>query len=182
MLTIVPEVVVSLALTSHIYRRSDTVENHPHLAVTAYLKSPDVIVVEIRGEFDSGTVLEDSFRLEHFEWYDLTTDRIVDKTPFPGTCDPRLDMERWNVVELTHCHPLKTYKLLDNVDPGADPVRMLEAGHKYRIVLKPQRLWWIAKSKAELFREKKVIPIEELPHPPLLRLECSDELILEVEN
>lgn len=176
-----PRVSISLALSSNLYRRSDNSAHYPHLTVTTTLKSPEVATVELRGEEDSGTILESSFRLEHFEFYDLTDSRAVDKTPFPGTCDPRVNLEPRQVIELHEGQAVKTSQQLEDMNPLADPVRMLQAGHEYRITLKPQKVWWVAKSKAELFGGREWIPVGELPDGSLMRLSSEDELRLKVE-
>lgn len=173
---------ITLALSSNIYRRSDDSAHYPHLTVTTTLESPNVATVELRGEEDSGTILESGFRLEHFEFYDLTDARVVDKTPFPGTCDPRVELEPRQVIELKKGQALKTSQQLEDMNPLADPVRMLKAGHEYSITLKPQRVWWVAKSKADLFGGREWIPVGDLPDGPLMRLASEDELRLKVEE
>ncbi|KAK4981140.1 hypothetical protein LTR28_004192 [Elasticomyces elasticus] len=175
-------ITISLALTSNIYRRSDDGRNYPRLIVTTTLESPEVATVELRGEKDSGTILETSFCLEHLEFYDLTDSRVVVKTPFRGTCEPRVYLEPHHVVELKQDQALKTSQHFEDMDPLADPVRMLKVGHEYRITLKPQNVWWVAKSKAELFDRRDLIPVKELPEGPLMRLASKDELRLKVEE
>lgn len=175
-------VTINLALTSGVYRRSDSSSKWPQIVVKTTLKSPESACVELRGEFDSGTILESSFRLEHFEFFDLKTSQPIVKTPFEGTCEPRVFLEPRHVVELKQSQPLETRQQLEDVNPLADPVRMLKADHQYRITLKEQKVWWIGKSKAELFGESSLIPINDLPDGPFMALASSDELILKVEE
>lgn len=102
------------------------------------LQSPEVAAVKLRGERGSGTILEDGFWLEHFEFYDLTDSRAVNATPFPGTRDPRMHLEPRHIVELKKGQALVTDMQLEDMEPLADPVRMLQAGHEYKITLRPQ--------------------------------------------
>lgn len=177
-----PTVSIRLTLTSNTYRRSEDSANYPCLIATTTLKSPKIATVELRGEEDSGTILESGFRLEHFEFYDLRDSRTVDMTPFPGTCDPRVDLEPRQIIELKKDRALETSQQLEDMNPLADPVRMLQGGHEYKITLKPQNVWWVAKRKAELFDGREWIPVGELPDGPLMRLTSEDELRLKVEE
>ncbi len=177
-----PTVSISLSLTSNTYRRSDNEDAYPRLVVTTNLISPELATVDLRGETDSGTVLGPIFRLEHFEFYDLTESRTVDMSPFPGTCEPRLELQPYQVIELKRRIPLETGTRLDDINPLADPVRLLKAGHEYDITLKPQKVRWVGMSKAELFRAREDIPIEELPEGPLMTLGSEDKLRLKVED
>lgn len=177
------DLTISLELTSNVYRRSDDSEQWPRLLVKATLNSPEIACVELRGEFDSGTVLESSFRLEHFDFFDLTTSQSVDKTPFEGTCEPRDFLQPRHVIEIKKGLPIATSQLLEDMNPLADPVRMLKAGHEYRIRLKEQKVWWLGRSKADLFKERTKIPVDDLPDDdPLLKLASGDELRLRVED
>ena len=76
------ELKIELTLTSDIYRSSSL--DVPELVVKSTLASADVLAVELRGEKDNGTILEDGFRIEHCKFYDLTKKReVINKTPFP---------------------------------------------------------------------------------------------------
>jgi hypothetical protein len=182
-LTAVPEdaaVKIELSLTSNTYRRSSS--DAPELIVTTRIANADVLTVELRGEQDNGTILEEGFRMEHFTFYDLTTDsEVINKNPFPGTCEPRKDLHPYSVVELQSSKPLVTRQDLEDMSPLSDPVRQLKNGHEYRITLKPQKVWCFAGSKEKLFGDKKHVPVENLPEGMMVRLECASELMLKVE-
>lgn len=175
------EVKIELSLTSDTYRRSSP--DAPELVVTTTITSTDVevLTVELRGERDSGIVLEDGFRMEHFTFYDLTTDsEVINKDPFPGTCEPREDLYPDSVVELRSSKPLVTRQDFEDMSPLSDPVRQLENGHEYRITLKPQTVWCFVGSKEQLFGSRKDIPVEDLPEGLMVSLESVDELKLKV--
>ena len=174
------EVKIELFLTSDTYRRSSS--ESPELAVTTTIADADVLTIELRGQKDNGTILEDGFRMEHFKFYDLTKRReVVNKNPFPGTCDPRFALQPYNVVELRSSSPLVVRQVLDDISPLSDPVRQLEAGHENRITLKPQTVWCFAGSKKDLFDGKSSVCVEDLPEGTLIRLESATELKLKVE-
>jgi hypothetical protein len=171
---------IELSLTSDTYRRSSL--DAPELVVTASVTNSDVLTLELREEQDNVTVLEKGFRMEHFTFYDLTTDSaVINTNPFPGTCEPREDLYPYSVVELRSSKPLVTRQDLEDASPLSDPVRQLQNGHEYRITLKPQTVWCFAGSKEKLFGDKKNIPFEDLPEGMMVRLESADELRLKVE-
>lgn len=175
------EVKIEISLTSDTYRRSSP--DAPELVVTSTITNADVLTIELRGEKDSGTVLEDDFRMEHFTFYDLTTEsEVINKDPFPGTCDSRDSLQPYNTAELQSSRPLVTRQVLDDMSPLSDPVRQLKAGHEYRITLKPQTVWCSAGSKNELFGGRSSIPVKELPKGMMVTLESAGELKLKVEN
>lgn len=59
------EVKIELSLTSNTNRRSSP--DAPELAVTTTIANAGVLTIELRGEEDNGTILEDGFRIEHFK-------------------------------------------------------------------------------------------------------------------
>jgi len=176
------EVKIELALTSDTYQRSSP--DAPQLVATTTITTAnvDVLTIELRGEQDNGTILEEGFRMEHFTFYDLTADsEVISKDPFPGSCDPREALYPYSVVEVRSSKPLVTRQDLEDVSPLSDPVRQLESGHAYRITLKPQTVWCFAGSKEELFGGRNHVPIKDLPDGMLLTLESADELRLKVD-
>lgn len=177
------ELKIGLSLTSSVYRRSAPEAQKPHLCVTTTLLTPNTATFELIGEYDSGNVLEDRFRADHFEFVDLTTGRpVINKDPFPGTCDPHWSLYLRSVVELHASKPLTTRRLLEDMSPLSDPVRQLEVGHKYRLKLKTQRIRCYGRSIADLFGGEDPVSREELlPMAIEAVLACDDELILEVE-
>lgn len=175
-----PEAKIELSLTSNAYRRSssDAIE----LFVTTTVANADVLTVELRGEKDNGTILEDGFRIEHFNFYDITKRReVINKDPFPGTCEARFALHPYDVVELRSSSPLVARQMLDDISPLSDPVRQLEAGHEYRITLKPQTVWCCAGSKKDLFNGASSVDVGNLPDGVLVRLESTSELKLKVK-
>lgn len=175
------EVKIELALTLNTYRRSSP--DVPELVVTTTAVNADVLTIELREEQDNGTILEDGFRMEHFTFYDLTTDsEVINKNPFPGTCEPRDALYPYSVVELRSSKPLVTKQDLEDMNPLSDPVKQLEAGHEYRITLKPQTVWCFVGGKQELFGGRENILVRDLPEGMMLRLECATELKLKVED
>jgi hypothetical protein len=175
-----PEVKIELSLTSNTYRRSSS--DALELVVTATIANADVLTVELRGEKDNGTILEDGFRIEHFNFYDLTERReVINKNPFPGTCEARFALQPYNVVELRSSRPLVARQVLDDMSPLSDPVRQLEVGHQYRITLKPQTVWCFPGSKKDLFSGESSVDVEDLPGGILVRLQSAAELKLKVE-
>jgi hypothetical protein len=174
------EVQIELSLTSNTYRRSS--RDAPELVVTTSIANADVLTIELRGEKDNGTILEDGFRIEHFKFYDLTKRReVINKNPFPGTCDARFALQSYSLVELRSSSPHVVRQVLDGISSMSDPVRQLEVGHEYRITLKPQTVWSFAGSKKDLFDGESSIDVEDLPEGTLTRLESATELKLKVE-
>jgi hypothetical protein len=176
------EVKVELSLTSDTYRKSSP--DAPELVATTTLTNADVLTVELRGENDSGTILENDFRMQHFTFHDLTTgSEVINRNPFPGTCEPRDVLYPYSVVELQPSKSIVTKQMLDNMSPLSDPVGQLEVGHEYRITLKPQTVWCFAGSKEELFRGKSSVPVGDLPEEKMVRLtlDSADALRLKVE-
>jgi hypothetical protein len=174
------EVQIELSLTSNTYRRSS--RDAPELVVTTSIANADVLTIELRGEKDDGTILEDGFRIEHFKFYDLTKRReVINKNPFPGTCDARFALQSYSLVELRSSSPHVVRQVLDGISPMSDPVRQLEVGHEYIITLKPQTVWSFAGSKKDLFDGESSIDVEDLPEGTLTRLESATELKLKVE-
>ncbi|KAK3682020.1 hypothetical protein LTR37_020646 [Vermiconidia calcicola] len=74
---------IKLSLSSNVYRRSASVSELPSIIATTTVIAPSTLTVALRGEFDSGTILEPDFRAEHFEFYDLTISVPVTQSPFP---------------------------------------------------------------------------------------------------
>lgn len=174
------EVQIELSLTSNTYRRSS--RDAPELVVTTSIANADVLTIELRGEKDDGTILEDGFRIEHFKFYDLSKRReVINKNPFPGTCNARFALQSYSLVELRSSSPHVVRQVLDGISPMSDPVRQLEVGHEYRITLKPQTVWSFAGSKKDLFDGESSIDVEDLPEGTLTRLESATELKLKVE-
>jgi hypothetical protein len=174
------ELRIKLALTSGIYRRSslDALE----LVVKSKLANVDVLTVEIRGEKDNSTILEDGFRFEHFKFYDLTKRReVIDKKPFPGTCDPRFALQPYSVVELHFSKPFVARQMLDGVSPLSDSVRQLDVGHEYRITLRPQTVRSFVGSKKDLFNGKSTVDFDDLSEGALIKLESKTELRLKLD-
>lgn len=169
-----------MSLTSNIYRRSAPTSEHPSILVTTTLIAPPILTLALRGEFDSGTILEADFRAEHFDFYDLTTSLPVVHSQFLGTCDPGNDLYSYDVVQLNSSKDLVTWRLLEDVSPLSDPVRQLKAGHEYRLTLKPQRIWCYCGTVAELFGEREHIPRSEPPEEMIV-ISSDDELVLKVE-
>ena len=176
------EVKIELSLTSDTYRRSSP--DVPELLVTTTISSAgiDALTLELREEQDNGTILEEGFRMQHFTFYDLTTDsEVINTNPFPGTCEPREDLYPRSVVEIHSLKPLVTRQDFEDVSPLSDPVRQLLSGHEYRITLKPQTVWCFAGTKEELFRGRTHVDVKDLPDGIMVRLESADELRLKVE-
>ncbi|EGP88683.1 uncharacterized protein MYCGRDRAFT_91479 [Zymoseptoria tritici IPO323] len=174
------EIKVTFSLTNTIYRRSAQLSEQPKMIVTTTLISPPTLAVELRGETDSGTILESGFRMEHFEFFDLTTSTMLKHSLFPGTCDPRESVGQWGVVELHSSKALVTSQQLEDMSPLADPIRDLKAGHEYRLRLK--RIPGYAMSMAELFGEKQYVDVRNLPETVVVELKSDDEVILAVED
>jgi hypothetical protein len=174
------EVKIELSLTSDTYQRSSA--DAPELVVITTITNADVLTLELRGEQDNGSILEEDFHMDHFTFYDLTTNsEVINTNPFPSTCEPREDLYQNGVVELRSLKSLVTRRDFDDLSPLSDPVRQLENGHEYRIALKPQDVWCSAGSKEELFGCKKDIPVGDLPEGMMVRLESANELRLKVE-
>ena len=174
------EVRIEFVLTSGVYRRSSL--DASELVVKSTLANADVLTVGLRGEKDSGTILEDGFRFEHFKFYDLTKRRkVINKKPFPGTCDPRFALQPYSVVELHSSKPLVARQTLDGVSLLSNPVRQLEIGHEYRITLRPQTVWSFVGSKKDLFKGKSSVDVDDLSEKALIRLESEIKLKLKVE-
>jgi len=177
-----PEVTVKLSLTADTYKRSASDGTELELVATITLANAEVITIETQGETDSGTILDDGFRMEHFAFTDLATgNEVVNRNPFPGTCDPHVDLAPWGVAELRSSQPLVTKQTLEDMSPLSDPVRQLLAGHEYRLTLEPQRVRCYAGTKADLFKGKESIPVAELHEAIILTLKSDDELKLKVE-
>jgi hypothetical protein len=171
---------IELSLTSDTYRRSSP--DTPELIVKTTISNADVLTLELRGERDNGTILKEGFRMEHFKFYDLTTDsEVINKDPFPGTCEPREALCPRSVVEIQSSKLLVTKHDIEDMSPLSDPVRQLVNGREYRITLKPQAVWCFAGSKEELFGGKERVPVEDLPEGNMVKLESADELRLKVE-
>lgn len=147
------------------------------------MNNAEVLTIELRGEHDSGTILENDFRIEHFTFHDVATGaEVINTNAFPGTCEPRETLRPSSVVEIRQREPLVTKQMLDDMSPLSDPVRQLKAGHEYRVRLKPQTVWAFAGSKEELFKGREMVRVGELPEGVMVRLESEDELRLKVED
>ena len=184
---------VAISLTSPVFRLSDADENKPTLRVTSTLLTPSTITVEVSGEREAGTVLGTSedpeFRVEVFDFHDVSTAEPVVYELFPGSCEPA-----HHFLELHASQSRVTEHLLHESDPLADPIYFLKPGHAYRITLRPQTLkCWIGGIDELLARREIVPPAEGEEEVPGLheyrypgeeewRLACDDELILKVEE
>ncbi|EME44009.1 hypothetical protein DOTSEDRAFT_71723 [Dothistroma septosporum NZE10] len=175
-----PAIKIFFMVTNTTYKRS--AGELIQMIVTSTSTSPSTLTLELRGETDSGTVLEDGFRMEHFEFFDVTTSTFVTHDLFPGTCEPREEVYPDGVVELHKSKPLKTVQYMEDMSPLADPMRLLQAGHEYRIRLKPQKESGYAMGKADLFRGREHIPVNELPQAVVVELKSDDEVVLKVEE
>lgn len=153
------------------------------MTVATTLLKPSMATFELIGEFDTGNVLEDFFRHQHFDFFDLTTGQlVVNNNVFPGTCDPHADLYPRSVLEVHASKPHIINRPLEEIDPRSDPMRQLEVGHEYRITLKPQRILCYDRSIADLFGEKDHISRDELlPTAMEAVLASDDELILKIE-
>jgi hypothetical protein len=167
-------------LTSNTYRRSALDHDLPHLVVTTTLLAPSQLTVETRGQTDSGTILDDGFRAELFNFYDLTSSKPVVHELFPGTCDASDGLELDVAKELHASRPVIARRPLYN-GPLSEPVDILEPGHEYRLTLKPQRIRCWEMSVAEILGDSKGLVWEEMPEPMGVVLACDDELLLKVE-
>lgn len=68
------------------------------------------------------------------------------------------------------------------MSPLSDPVRLLEAGHEYRLRLKTQNIPAYMMSKEDLFRGRSSVPVEQLPEAVMITLDCQDEVVLKIED
>ena len=173
---------IKVALRSNVYRRSAPISDHPQLVVTTTLLTPSLLTVEIRGEKDSGTILTDGFRAEHFNFYDLTTSKPVVYDLFPGTCDPWDALYLDVVKEMHSFKPNVARQTLEDVNPLSDPVNILKTCHEYRLTLKAQKVRCWDRSVAEIFRDREGLSMEETPEAMEVLLACEDELLLQVET
>lgn len=152
------------------------------IVTTQLLHSTCPVTLDVRGQFRAETVLENAFRFQHFEWFDLTTGQVVEMEPHEGLCDPGDELHPYQVITLRPGSPLVTSQVFDPISPLCDPVMVLKSGHEYRIRLKPQEVWWIAKTTEELFGDKNYILVNDLPDVPFVHLESADELRLKVKD
>lgn len=87
-------------------------------------------------------------------------------------------MAPYQTVELRPGIPLITEQYFDAISPLADPLRLVKAGHEYRIRLKPQDVWWISRKKQELFRDQ--VYLHDLPEVQPLCLKAENEVTVKV--
>lgn len=64
----------------------------------------------------------------------------------------------------------------------SDPVRDLRIGHKYRLRLKPQKVWAFAGTTEDLFGGRRYILVDDLPEGVMINLASDDELVLTIEE
>ncbi|USW53063.1 hypothetical protein Slin15195_G063820 [Septoria linicola] len=181
-----PTIKVECWLTSDTYRRSldhEPFEQNPRLIAKTTLLSPPMATFELIGEWDTQNVLHDSFRAQHFSFVDLATGKeVVNKDPFPGTCDPHNPLGKYVMLEIYASKPRETVLYLSDIDPGSDPVRQLEIGHEYAVKLIPQRIKCYQRSIQQIFGDRDSVPVEELPEAFEVVLECDTEMRLKVEE
>jgi len=84
-------------------------------------------------------------------------------------------------LELDSSKAVITSRTLGHEDIFSDPVNILEAGHEYRLTLKPQKLRCWERSADEMFGDKIGIPETEVPEARDILLTCDDVLVLKVE-
>jgi hypothetical protein len=85
------EVKIELCLTSDTYRHSSP--DAPELVAITTITNADALTLELREEQDNSTILEEGFRIEHFTFYDLTTnEEVINTNPFPSTYELREDL------------------------------------------------------------------------------------------
>ncbi|KAF2169658.1 hypothetical protein M409DRAFT_52176 [Zasmidium cellare ATCC 36951] len=180
----VATVKIELSLTSNVYRRSAPLDEKPLFCVTATLLTPKIATVELIGEFDTGTILERWFRMQHFNIHDIVTgDHVVNEDPFPGTCDPHADLYLRSVLELHASQPYILCRPMDEIDPRSDPIRDLKIGHTYRFKLQPQRILCYDRSIVDLFGKDDYVSRDELlPTSIEMLLASDDEVILKIEE
>lgn len=70
------------------------------MIVTATLVIPSVLSLDIYRETDSRTVLEEGFRIEHFEFFDLITSTLFTYELFLRIYDPSDSISLYNLIEL----------------------------------------------------------------------------------
>ena len=82
------EVKIELALTSDTYQRSSP--DAPQLIATTTITTAnvDVLTIELRGEQDNGTILEEGFRMEHFTLRPHRRQRSHQQEPIPWHLRP----------------------------------------------------------------------------------------------
>lgn len=178
----IPSLQIKLSLSSNIFRHSAPLSEQTSITATTALATPGTLTLDVRGEFDSQTILDQCFRAEYFEFYDLTTDAPVVHSPFPATCDAGDYLFRRDVLEISWPTPRVTQQVLGAMNPLADPARQLEAGHEYRLRLKPQRIWCYLGSVEELFGDCGDIAWSERPEGMMITLASDGELVLKVES
>ena len=179
---LVPNIRIEVSLTSHVYNRSSPSSDRPRVVVTTTVVAPSVFTVETRSEKDSGTILDDSFRAENFQFYDLTTSELVTHDLFPGTCDPWNVLDSTLVMELSAYKPNITQRIISHKNPLSEPVSLLKTGHRYRLTLKPQKIRCWDKSVASLFGGKDFLHEDEIPKAMEVLLACEDQLLLEIQE
>ncbi|KAK3697125.1 hypothetical protein LTR37_017621 [Vermiconidia calcicola] len=192
-----PVVHVAISLTSSTFRFSDEESTKPSIIVRSTLITPAIITIDARGERDAGTILGTSadldFRVENFDFHDVSTSEPVVHDRFPGTCEP----DREEFVELHASKPRVTRTLLDGIDPWTDPSNILKPGHAYRVTLKPQTIKCWEGGIDELLARREIVHVlfpdedgEEMegmdmykyPDGSELTLACDNELVLKVEE
>lgn len=181
--SVLPNVRIKFSVSSDTYHRSVKEEKDlVQLKVEAVLDYPWPITIDLRGQFAAETVLEDTFRFQHFEWFDLTTGEILKLKEFENFCNPRVTLEARQTVTLEPGKPLIATQYFDEMSPLCDPLMATKVGHQYRLRLKTQEAWWIDQTKEELFKEHKVLRTDDLPQPTLVQLVSDDEVKVQVEE
>ncbi len=176
-----PRVTIDLELSSQIFERTASKEcDLIKLVAKTTLHGTETITLDTRGLSDVGTVLEDTFSFELFEWYDQTSGEFIERPPQEGSGDFGGDLAPYQALELRPGIPLITEQYFDAISPLADPLRLVKAGHEYRIRLKPQDVWWIAKRKQDLFGDQKYL--HNLPEVQPLCLKAENEVTVKVEG
>ena len=178
-----PIIRINFSVSSDTYHRSVEEEKDLiQLKVEAVLDYPRPITIDLRGQLATEVVLEDTFRFQHFEWFDLTTRKILQTEEFRNVCDPRATLEPRQTLTLEPGKPLITTQYFDEMSPLCDPLRATKVGHQYRLRLKPQEAWWSDQTKEELFREHNVLRTDEPPQVTPVQLASDDEVKIQVED
>lgn len=176
-----PTLQIKLSMSSDTYSGSvQNADELPRMEVETTLLHSQPITLDIRGEFRSETVLEDAFRFQHFEWYDLTTAQTVENNDFENVCDPWVTLDPQQVLTLHPNQPLVTSRLFDEISPLCDPLFKVNIGHQYQLTLKPQMVWWTEGRKEDLFGGKDALHVGDLPTVPLLSIASEDKVVFTV--
>ena len=146
------------------------------LQVTTVLEHPRPVTVDLRGEFRSNTILEDTFYLQHFSWHDDTDDTVLATPEQKNLSDPGEPLSPTQVITLQPGVSHVTTQVIDEVSPLCDPLIKVRLGHEYSLKLRSQRVWWVEKTIDELFGSKEILQVDDLPKVEPLILASCDEL------